>query len=237
MDSFVSQVVKPRQKRLPVRLPANLEKNLLTYAAAATAAGIGLAAQPAEAKIVYTKSNIPITVDAGPIYLDLNHDGINDFSFNNWAQADTAVSSARLFVYGAQAPNGIWSNKSGRGSFKTCAAALPKGMRVGPKAPFAGAGVMAFFAYEAGEGSTQFGPWLKVRQAYLGFKFVIKGKVHYGWARVKMLSQKPPYQAEITGYAYETIPNKPIKTCATKGPDDASLGLLAKGATGLAGWR
>ena len=237
MNALASQAVKPSRKRLPVQLSAKLDKNLLAYAVAASAAGLGAAAQSAEAKIVYTKSDIPITVDAGPIYLDLNHDGINDFSFNNWAQADTAVSSARLFVYGAQAPNGIWSNKSGRGSFKTCAAALPKGMRVGPKAPFAGAGVMAFFAYEAGEGSTQFGPWLKVQQAYLGFKFMIKGKVHYGWARVKMLSQKPPYQAEITGYAYETIPNKPIKTCATKGPDNASLGLLAKGATELSAWR
>ena len=238
MNALASQAVKPSRKRLPVQLSAKLDKNLLAYAVAASAAGLGAAAQSAEAKIVYTKSNIPITVDAGPIYLDLNHDGINDFSFNNWAQADTAVSSARLFVYGAQAPNGIWSNKTS--SFCNpgrCAAALPKGTKVGPKAPFADGGLMASYGYSRGRGSFQFGPWLKVQQAYLGFKFVIKGKVHYGWARVKMLSQKHPYRAVITGYAYETIPNKPIKTCATKGPDDASMGSLAAGATGLSAWR
>ena len=61
-------------------------------------------------------------------------------------------------------------------------------------------------------------------------------------------------KAILTGYAYETIPNKAIITGKTKGPDDAgveesnttpsrptrkpgSLGLLAMGAPGLSIWR
>jgi hypothetical protein len=68
--------------------------------------------------------------------------------------------------------------------------------------------------------------------------------------------------AVLTGYAYETIPNKPIITGKTKGPDDgsveqqndpgpgaslispipetpqpASLGMLALGAQGVPLWR
>jgi hypothetical protein len=60
----------------------------------------------------------------------------------------------------------------------------------------------------------------------------------------------------LTGYAYETIPNKPIVTGKTKGPDEdsrleppssvtltaatskpATLGMLAMGARGLSIWR
>jgi hypothetical protein len=101
-----------------------------------------------------------------------------------------------------------------------------------------------------------FCPWLKVKQAYLGFKFVIKGKIHFGWARVKMVSSDAGFPAIITGYAYETIPGKPIVTGRTEGPDDevsveqpnpsslgaptpnlGSLGLLAMGSSGLSIWR
>jgi hypothetical protein len=100
----------------------------------------------------------------------------------------------------------------------------------------------------------QFGPWLHVKQAYLGLKFVIKGKTHFGWARVNVSSGYHSVQATLTGYAYETIPNKPIVAGKTKGPDEismqepdatldiptptpASLGLLALGAPGLSIWR
>jgi hypothetical protein len=61
------------------------------------------------------------------------------------------------------------------------------------------------------------GPWLHVKQAYLGLKFVIKGKTHFGWARVKLSVPKfsGPMTATLTGYAYETIPGKAIIAGAT----------------------
>jgi len=98
-------------------------------------------------------------------------------------------------------------------------------------------------------------PWLTVGHDYLGLKVLIEGKVHFGWVRVKM---NVGYADYITGYAYETIPNKPIVAGQTKGPDDdvendnpgasitnpvpdipqhASLGALAMGAPGLSIWR
>jgi hypothetical protein len=51
-----------------------LHRRLDMYALAASAAGVGLVAlaQPAEAKIVYTPSNIPINVNGGVVDLDLN---------------------------------------------------------------------------------------------------------------------------------------------------------------------
>ena len=98
------------------------------------------------------------------------------------------------------------------------------------------------------------GPWLNVDCRYLGLKFFIKGHVHYGWARFNVTAGDGKITATLTGYAYETIPNKPIIAGKTKGPGDASveessaapsrptsqpatLGLLALGSHGLSIWR
>ena len=73
-------------------------------------------------------------------------------------------------------------------------------------------------------------------------KFTINGKVHYGWARLSVTNLKGKFRitATLTGYAYETIPNKPIIAGKTKGPDvialPATLGHLARG-SGLSAWR
>jgi hypothetical protein len=109
-------------------------------------------------------------------------------------------------------------------------------------------------------------PWANngkgVKNRYLGLKFVINGKVHYGWARLNVTfgtGSSPanvPVFATLTGYAYETIPGKAIIAGniiagATKGADDVeptaslntptpepnTLGMLALGAPGLTIWR
>ena len=73
--------------RPATNLAANINQRLLGYATAATAAGVGVLAlaQPAEAKIVYTPVNIPITLNGPAVQVDLNHDGIIDFSFINFS--------------------------------------------------------------------------------------------------------------------------------------------------------
>jgi hypothetical protein len=84
-------------------------------------------------------------------------------------------------------------------------------------------------------------------------KFKIKGKTHYGWARLTVTDKNTVITATLTGYAYETIPNKPILTGKTRGLDDdyqptpaslkthtskpTTLGALALGAPGLAIWK
>jgi hypothetical protein len=73
---------------------------------------------------------------------------------------------------------------------------------------------------------------------YLGLKCQIAGKTHYGWARLNVSfdHHSKKITGTLTGYAYETIPNKPIITGKTKGPDvitvqPGSLGALAAGAS------
>lgn len=51
-----------------------------------------------------------------------------------------------------------------------------------------------------------------VTNRYLGLEFKVNGNVHYGWVRLNFPFSKG---ATITGYAYETIPNKPIITRKT----------------------
>ena len=62
-------------------LPVNpkLNQKLAAYMTAASAAGVGMLAlaQSTEAKVVYTATNVTLTT---PIPIDLNHDGIPDFT-------------------------------------------------------------------------------------------------------------------------------------------------------------
>jgi hypothetical protein len=59
---------------------------------------------------------------------------------------------------------------------------------------------------------------------------------------VSSISRQNGITAVLTGYAYETIPGKPIITGKTKGPDvvtlqPATLGHLATGASAIPAWR
>jgi hypothetical protein len=63
-----------------------------------------------------------------------------------------------------------------------------------------------------------------------------QGKTHYGWARLSVSLNFDKFTALLTGYAYETIANKPIIAGKTNGPEvitvaPASLGHLAQGAS------
>jgi hypothetical protein len=233
----------PHRKNTSIRLNARLDKKLLAYAVAASAAAL---TQSAEAKIVYTPANIPIST-ARYFSLDLNNDGIRDFIFTVGIGhgQDLGVQPTLL-----QPQNAIWGNASAR-----FASALSSGVSVGPGAPFhAGSLRMEEIIFSSGQYSS-FGPWLGAQNKYLGFSFVIRGKVHYGWARLNVSARNIFTATAVTGYAYETTPNTPIVTGQTKSVDGAgpqafapdvlsppvrqspSLGLLACGASGLAAWR
>jgi len=228
-----------RRPKAPSKVFESLNQQLSMYTRAASAAGVGMLAlaPSATAKIVYTPAHMKIVQNGGLISFDLNHDGIPDFGLSNKYMATTSRAYGTLQVVQERQTNEIWG-ASIRGIL--CAAALPKGTQIGPKGQFqkdpASGLVMALASFD-----TYFGQWLKVKQAYLGLKFVITGKTHFGWARVKINIQGTSINATLTGYAYETIANKPIIAGKTKGPDvalePASLGHLAQGASAVSAWR
>jgi hypothetical protein len=213
--------------RKPATLSDSLHQQLNKYALAAVAAGVGALAlaQPAEARIIYTSAHKKLP--RGNSYLDLNHDGINDFRFRLWAAIATGSRSDYLTVQPVGQGNETWFSTP---QSAICAYPVKRGSQIGPLLGRFGGGKHYMFLIDTGG---LFCGWNQMpTRAYLGLKFVIKGKDHYGWAR--FVTDFHLVTATLTGYAYETIPNKPIIAGATKGPDvitvqPVSLGRLALG--------
>jgi hypothetical protein len=247
-----------RPARVPSQLSEALHRQINAYALAASAAGVAALALtlPAQARIVYTPADVKIGVGGVEVYhLDLNHDGVTDFllsvfGFDTYlldvcgppARPEThpCLSNAK-----GNRVNEIWGYKTGRSS-DGFASALRRGARVAAdrKHFLAHNDVMAEANCGSGSCFPAGGPWAYAdrNNRYLGLKFVIKGKVHYGWARVNVIAPPPDTRATLTGYAYETISNKPIIAGKTKGPDvvtvqPAALGHLAAGASAIPAWR
>jgi len=222
------------------RLSESVQRRLNSYALAASTAGVGMAALalPAEARIVYTPANFYV---GGKLPIDLNHDGINDFIVHSTTLCGAFGCLTTLGVWAASGKNGI----AYKFNQDPLALALREGSRIGFKRKFTGSAIMCDFRKYSSR-TYHTGYWFQTTDRYLGLKFQIKGKMHYGWARFKVKFCR----AILTGYAYETIPGKAIIAGATKGPDDeltasfnthvpqpASLGSLALGAPGLSIWK
>ena len=245
----------------PTRTTANLsgstQQRLNSYALAAAGVGVLALAQPAEAKIVYTPAHKYIGPQSG-LALDLNRDGKTDFTFVD-SHCSSSCWSGLLSLVPAQQANGFRGYAT-QGGFVHYVSALVAGVRVGPKDRFVSPPYNRWMARSVALGTKQtycFGPWAHVTNRYLGLKFLIKGKTHFGWARLSVTCANSFVKAILTGYAYETTPNKSIVAGKTKGPDEidnsveqpnaasfaaptgepVTLGLLATGSAGLSIWR
>lgn len=216
-------------------LTSSLEHQLSAYTLAARAAAVGLLAlaQSAEARIVYTSAH----VNLGPSSnydLDLNRDGKRDFVFKDTYHTFLGGARGLLSISPAKQTNHIEGYIRGISHY---ASALLSGVPVSSKDLFgSGAEVMARATFTGFTG-TCYGAWVNVQKRYLGLQFSIKGKLHYGWARLNVSCSKKLVTGTLTGYAYETVPNKPITSGKTHGPDGATLGPSAQGESGMAAWR
>jgi hypothetical protein len=231
-------------------------------------------AQSAEAKIVYTPANI--RVSGKPLPIDLNHDGVVDFFLFHYGFHTTTGGNALLaclhpFLNGTRTV--CVSSSLGKNALNAFRVVESKGAEWGaavkPGAKIVGGdqfrsghyanmGQIAFPTYT--QNPRWGGPWVNggkgVNHRYLGVKFQINGRFHFGWARLTVKTQGTEFTATLTGYAYETIPGKGIIAGQTKGTDESNveqpdaaltspipdnlqptLGALAMGAPGLSIWR
>lgn len=214
------QLLEPRP------LGQRLNKRLLAYAVVA-GAGVTSSALHTYAEVVYTPVDHNVDLN---YHLDLNNDGITDFLIHS----SQLSSFGKLEVFPEVIGNRIAAVHKHCYFSTMAAAALASGAPIGPDTPqLAQANCMAGEV----EGSVN-GPWLGEKNHYLGFSFLISGKKHFGWARLSM-NGIGCYgcMATITGYAYETIPGKPIVSGDTGQTTEAALGALALGAEGLNVWR
>jgi hypothetical protein len=218
-----------RRNRTTCTFSDSFRHRLNMYTLAASAAGVGMLAlaQSADGKVIYTKTH-EVIAGAGQYYLDLNHDKITDFTIVNFWTTQCPDSCGQWVYLKPPAGNSEIGSVTRGWHF---ARALSKGSAIGPRGHFlAGTGFMA--AAFSTQGSV--GPWRNVTNRYLGLKFQIKGKTHYGWARLNVTGGFGSIVATLTGYAYETVANKAIIAGKTNGPDvitaePATLGRLALG--------
>jgi len=228
----MKHVTRPNKRTYHLSQSFHERLNCYTLQAAVAGAGLLVLARPAEAKIVYTPTHHVIN-NGGSFPLDFNQ-GVTALTFRNWATSSCSTDGScwpfQNLAASLAKGNRAVHNIAG-------AVAMKPGMRIGPKQFFGGGReIMAF----AGTGTTSRagGSWANVKNRYLGVRFKIKGETHYGWARLSVRVHVPlTVTATLTGYAYETIANKPIIAGKTEGsnvitlqPD--SLGRLAQGSAG-----
>ncbi len=239
-----------------VSLSTSIDRHLKLYGMAAAAASVGLLAlvEPAEAEIVITNKKIPVCGSQEcPVKLDLNNDGIADFSFTLSIYGYGQNANGRLHITPLTG-GGVMGD-----GFESSALALVRGAKVGPSGKFLSFSVNAERSSQCtancgGHYSHNFeGNWGGNHpNRFLGVKFLIHGKTHYGWIRMTVTTNpNAPMSAEITEYGYETIANK---SCGAGLPgssatasnrlnvdqdskNSASLGMLALGADALPLWR
>jgi hypothetical protein len=224
----------------------SLYQQLNAYALAATAAGVGVLAlaQPSEARVVYTRTHQVIGKN-GVYELDLNHDGIIDFLIQQLGNTYHSTGVNDLLAQGALG-NSVQGSASDGSNF---AAALHQGSAIGPGQRFRKGsypGDIMVNLWVTNHSTGERGRWVNVTRRYLGLKFKVDGKTHYGWARLNVQEGGGNLKitATLTGYAYETVPDKEILAgqTASQAEDSSagaksaptSLGTLALGAQGIA---
>jgi hypothetical protein len=223
----------------------NLDRKLVAYAAAGAAcAALFSSAQPAEAKIIYSNTNV--RVGFRPIEIDLNHDGVPDFVISHCP----FYHSEKLVVGPQVAGNAIQFSGGANAGFRGSPNGPANSFRATSADCFSSNGVYpmgitmaTYFDYINYFGQ---GQWINTTNRYLGLKFSINGQTHYGWARLSI----GILTGRLTGYAYETVPNTQIVEGATSDIaalevptlldpvlPSPSLGMLARGIDALALWR
>ena len=253
----------------PDKLSESLCKRLNLYAATTGAACVGMltVTPPASAQVVYTPAHIVIG-SGNSYFLDLGSYG---FTFSNKAERLTVAANFGFTCY-ADCLSTLASNAVEVKSSKSLLPlALSRGAEIGSSKAFHFAlyGLMADV-----NTSGKFGNFVNVKNRYLGFTFYNCGRnpsdhYNYGWARftVHVNPNNDDMSVLLSGYAYESRPNVPIRAGQMSGTADdpvyapetndpesdsgvrsepepisqtvqqAPLGLLALGAQGLAFWR
>lgn len=244
----------------------NLNRQVAQYSIAAAVAGVSVLAlaAPAAGEVVVTKKTIhvPLATDGTlePIKISMANNGINNFQLT--------LSSTSLGVYrfllaeGASLQDEL---RVGTGpAFNVYLGALRRGERIGPSNASSqfNEGLVEESLSNGPNNRIFFGSWGgSPKNRYLGVRFPINGQTHYGWIRLTVTTNPDPHtpvmSATITGWAYETVPNKaiaagtaaiaasaaqkpsaelraPNNIQANSGP---SLGMLAAGADALPVWR
>ena len=220
MASLGTRPTTATDNRTPAVLAGTLERNLLAYAAAA-AAGLMTMAAPSHAAVVVTQTNLPITFGA-TLDFDIDNNGTNDIRLRE----RTGYCSNTLTARGLEnmPANGIAiDNRYELGG----AAALKPGARIGDSRIFVSYTSSLYqgpvLAQHCKGPKGTYGYFPNAGPRFLGFRFFIDRQLHYGWMRVEVQESGAAIRGLVTGYAYETTPNQPIRAGQTQDTDESSV--------------
>ena len=176
---------------------------------------------PTSAEVVYHSVVVSIPV-SGYYHLDLNQDGITDFT----------LRSALLQDYCQFGDGYVWSltvTPATGSAVETAAghignndaSALAQGVPVNSGQSFyPGTSIMAELSW--GDcGIVTLGQWLNIPNRYLGLMFLgPDNQIHYGWANLSAVAYVDPYghlqtNVILSGFAYETVAGQQILTGQT----------------------
>src|SRR5579864_500110 len=178
---------------------------------------------PAIAEISYTPADVTVAGN-GRIKIDLNHDGIIDFTIaanDGYSQCYFANEFYGMDTLYPATGNGVVAS-NGK------VTALASGTLVGSSDSFQGTqALIASFVF--GPGFPPCFSYLRgwcygtieskncSRTAYMGLAFKINGQIHYGWAYLSIYAAPGTFNTTLKGFAYETVAGRAIMTGLTSG--------------------
>lgn len=235
--------------RVPAALNPSLDRKLLGYAAAASAAGVSILAlaQTAPAEIVFTEMHKTILPNTS-LAIDVNNDGITDLTIVNTVYSGSFTIHSHFWKQRLIAVAASGNRVVNRGHAQTnSASAMYAGSVVGPGKAFNYGSNLMDLCNAGPSTVSSMGRWGAATNRYLGLAFQIDGETHYGWARltVYLTFSHCRAKAVLTGYAYESVAGRPIIAGKTSGtgklseaqPSAPTLGALALGSVTHDAWR
>jgi hypothetical protein len=199
-------------------------KKLAAYSA--LAAGVVAVGGTAEAQIIYTDVNPDQTWTADhQLDLDLNSDGITDFTFligvgagRNALRVAPEIGNEML---GSLQGNFFYPFAMNLNQPINDAQTIWNGTKNG------GYMTMAW-VYTAG-GS--YGNWLNATDKYIGLRFFVGANLHYGWARFTVLANAAGITVTFKDYAYNSVAEQGLLAGQTQIGLDEATALKTKAFT------
>jgi probable HAF family extracellular repeat protein len=188
-------------------------------------------AMPIQARVVYTPVNVTFPAN-GSYPIDLNHDGVNDFTF----QTSNTIYLCHFYYYAYRNTLEVQQNPTGGIVGSNWASALQSGVQIDSHQSFYGSDDLMYDFQQNNGGPCRpphmYGYWIAAQHQYLGLEFQINGQLHFGWAELSTNGMTGVNT--LFGFAYETTPFKGIVTGQTTDTPDEPATTSPETLSGMA---